>query len=74
MTDEELSKLIGEFLPYPSKDQHYALRSFARIVAAAEREACAKVCEELLSMVSTGDEHMDGVWDCINAIRARGQG
>ena len=40
MTDEELSKLIGEFLPYPSKDQHYALRSFARIVAAAEREAC----------------------------------
>ena len=47
---------------------------FAKMVAAAEREACAKVCEELLSMVSTGDEHMDGVWDCINAIRARGQG
>ena len=41
---------------------------------AAEREACAKVCEELLSAVSTGDEHMDGVWDCIAAIRARGQG
>lgn len=46
MTDEELSKLIGEFLPYPSKDQHYALRSFAKLVAAAENEACAKVCDE----------------------------
>jgi len=38
---------------------------------AAEREACAKVCEELLRMVSSGDEHMDGVTDCIEAIRAR---
>ena len=49
------------------------IQEFAALVAAAEREACAKVCEELLTMVSTGDEHMDGVWDCINAIRARGQ-
>ena len=40
---------------------------------AAEREACAKACEELLSRVNTGDEHMDGVTDCIAAIRARGQ-
>ena len=47
MTDEELSKLIREFLPYPSKDQHYALRSFAKLVAAAEREACAKVLDEM---------------------------
>ncbi len=47
MTDEELSKLIAEFLPYPSKDQHYALRSFAKLVAEAEREACARVCEDL---------------------------
>lgn len=46
---------------------------FANLVAAAERETCAKVCEELLSAVSTGDEHMDGVWDAINAIRERGQ-
>ena len=54
------------------------LLQFAALVeahgAAAEREACAKVCGELLTMVSAGDEHMDGVWDCINAIRARGQG
>ena len=37
-----------------------------------EREECAKVCEALLFMVSTGDEHMDGVLDCIAAIRRRG--
>ena len=37
-----------------------------------EREACAKACEELLSTVNTGDEHRDGVADCLAAIRARG--
>jgi hypothetical protein len=67
MTDEELSKLIREFLPYPSKDQHYALRSFAKLVAAAEREMCAKVCE-------AEGERVDASWvSCAAAIRARGQ-
>jgi formate-dependent phosphoribosylglycinamide formyltransferase (GAR transformylase) len=37
------------------------------------REECAKVCEELLSRASTGDEYRDGVADCIAAIRARGE-
>jgi hypothetical protein len=46
---------------------------FLNIIRTDEREACAKVCEELLSMVSSGDEHMDGVKDCIDAIRARGE-
>ena len=53
------------------------LEWFATLVATAsasvEREACAKVCEELLFMVSSGDEHMDGVLDCLAAIRARGE-
>jgi hypothetical protein len=66
MTDEELSKLIREFLPYPSKDQHYALRSFAKLVAAAEREACAQVCE-------AEGERVDASWvSCAFAIRERG--
>ena len=42
--------------------------AFATLVAFAEREACAKVCEEL--------EDDGGEWDiqqqCANAIRARG--
>ena len=67
MTDEELSKLIREFLPYPSKDQHYGLRSFAKLVAEAEREACAKVAE---SYEPRCDSCPSGV---ANAIRARGK-
>jgi len=51
----------------------HELERFAKLVAAHEREACAKACEELLSAVSTGDEHMDGVADCLDTIRARGE-
>jgi hypothetical protein len=47
MTEEELSKMISEFLPYPAEGQHHALKHFAKLVAAAEREECAKVCEVL---------------------------
>jgi hypothetical protein len=48
------------------------MRRFANLVAAAEREACAKVCEENATDLSEGD------WDsacinCANHIRARGQ-
>ena len=70
MTDEELSKLIGEFLPYPSKNQHYALRSFARIVAAAEREACAALCDKI-----SDEDGFEGSYAdfCAQAIRKRGQ-
>ena len=40
---------------------------FARLVAAAEREACAKVCDKL------GDEYADAnPADCAFAIRERG--
>ena len=49
------------------------LERFAALVAKHERRACAKVCEELLTIISSGDEHMDGVTDCIAAIRARGE-
>lgn len=44
-------------------------------MVAAEREACAKVCDELFP---TPGEQMTNEWaagtvDCANAIRARGQ-
>ena len=48
MTDEELNKMIGEFLPYPVDGQHYALKQFANLVAAAEREACARAAEDVV--------------------------
>jgi len=45
----------------------WSLHEFARIVAAAEREACAEVCIDVAYRVSH-----DG-FDCADAIRARGQ-
>ena len=48
------------------------LSDFAALVASAEREACAKLCEEIY----TGEEAC-GDWPtpemCATAIRARGQ-
>ena len=52
------------------------LERFAALVAAAEREACAKACDEL-PMYGPDDETAD--WygfaqaDCAAAIRARGE-
>lgn len=46
------------------------LERFARLVAAKEREACAKVCDEL------SDKHTwEGCYanECAGAIRARGE-
>lgn len=47
MTEQELSKMISEFLPYPANGQHHALKQFAKLVAAAEREECAKLLDEM---------------------------
>jgi len=44
------------------------LERFAKLVAAAEREACAKVCGEVGEHPSLTPRH------CAEAIRARGQG
>jgi hypothetical protein len=56
------------------------LDRFADLVAAAEREACAKICEQLqIPNVIYGahPDYVDGklmaVEQCADAIRARGQ-
>ena len=46
------------------------LEYFAALVAAAEREECAKVCEE---MRTYGDPVKGWLKDCAAAIRARGE-
>ena len=47
------------------------LERFANLVAAVEREACAKVCEEYQDAV---DRHRwPNGYECADAIRARGQ-
>ena len=51
----------------PQVDVHIAdLEVFAALVASAEREACAKVCDDLWEDDGTA-------YECAEAIRARGQ-
>ena len=48
------------------------LERFAALVAAAEREACAKACEETTASW-TQDLYNSGCMDCAAAIREREQ-
>ncbi len=49
-----------------TENQWRSLETFAHLVAAAEREACAQVCED-------EGERIDASWvSCAFAIRARG--
>ena len=66
---DKVDPYLNEFVVLTPEE----LERFAALVAKHEREACARLCEELLSVVSAGDEHRDGVADCIAAIRARGE-
>ena len=47
------------------------LERFAALIASAEREACAKICEET---TASWTQHLynEGCIDCAKAIRARG--
>jgi len=49
------------------------LTPFAALVASAEREACAELCEMLDVANPKGKSWDEGTIDCANAIRARGQ-
>jgi hypothetical protein len=61
----------GDVYIGPSAD---LLERFAALVAAAEREACAKLCEEIAKRNETeGDfDWVPGNMECAAAIRARG--
>jgi hypothetical protein len=39
----------------------------------AEREACAKLCLELVQAKASGESYEDGTIDCASAIRARSE-
>ena len=62
-TDVNWMPIIG--LEYAEK--------FAALVAAAEREECAKVCETYNKRECYNDEDMAVANECAAAIRARGQ-
>jgi len=68
--DVETDRRGRETFSYDS----YGLERFAAIVAAAEREACAKLCEDA-SKPREGEMHSDAQWAGLvlsAAIRARG--
>lgn len=59
---------------YPNQSDTYTfnratLLEFARKLSGAEREACAKVCEEVADETAMGEA--DGADACANAIRSR---
>jgi hypothetical protein len=50
------------------------LEAFAKLVAQHEREACAKVCEEMRTYVGRNNAvTQSSAQDCAAAIRSRGQ-
>ena len=76
MTKEDIIRMAHEVFDVQTDSRErttfsgdsYAIEAFAVLVASAEREACAKMCDDL------DDELPDGLagWQYGEAIRARG--
>ena len=85
MNREDIIRMAKECGAYPAANVDGALlfwsesqvERFAALVAAAEREACAKLCEELrddwLRGLGRYEFMGEGADYCADAIRARGQ-
>lgn len=50
---------------------HFLLERFAALVAAAEREACAQVCDGIALATTPDDFALDAAEACAATIRAR---
>ena len=78
MTREEIIRMAREagFDAHDMSDDFTCnlknIERFAALVAAAKREACAKVCEETTA-AWTQYLYNEGCIDCAKAIRARGE-
>jgi len=68
MNQQLIEQLIEECTEYwtDKGDIYFDKKKFAALVAAAEREACAKVCDEVAESRGDADE-------CATEIRARGE-
>ena len=82
MTSDEITRMAREAGFVGMDGSHGALGRFAALVAAAEREACAKVCEKIydeydenegLKYAELRTDAATGGRDCAAAIRARGE-
>ena len=76
MSREDIPRMAREAGFVGMDGDHGALRRFAAIVVAAEREACAKLCDEKVNAeYATGKvDHNEMAWaqSCAIDIRARG--
>ena len=71
MTNEDIIRMAREAnVPIRSNWAEQELLAFAALVAAAEREACAKVCESRITLGTGSVAILNGAAD---AIRARGE-
>ena len=79
MTNDDIIKMARESGLYTHKEVQPELLRFARLVAEAERESCAKVCEERASYYYQGDDdgpesrRGHGARACAFVIRRRGE-
>ena len=80
MTKDEIIRMAREAgAIFPADGSYHCfeipgtLERFAALVAAHEREECAKVCESLDLPTVVGKSWDEGTIDCAKAIRARGQ-
>lgn len=62
MTREEITRMAREAGFVGFDGDNGALRRFAALVAAAEREACAKVCDKAGNLLFTRFIFKDGTW------------
>jgi hypothetical protein len=77
MTREEIMQMgrqAGSFIELAQEKDLLWLERFAKLVAQHEREACAKLCEEMRTYVGRNNAvTQSSAQDCATAIRARGQ-
>jgi hypothetical protein len=74
MTQDEvidMARQVGYPIQHPEWQK--ATEEFAALVAAKEREECAKVCEELPPVGESKQWERATLKDCAAAIRARGE-
>jgi hypothetical protein len=73
MTQDEIIDMAIQAGASPDENKIWLMyaeeiETFAKLVAAKEREACAKVCEEAGTV-----EQWDGLSEAADRIRARGE-
>lgn len=66
MNREDITRMAQEAGFVGMDGDHGALRRFAALVASAEREACAGLCDRFANRMMDAEE-------CADAIRARGK-